>query len=109
MRSENPTCLRRQAPIQKAARLIAEHRVTLIPDALVYDVVGDTATYRVIADGNGIICPCPATTPFCSHVLAIAGIQAGFAESEPEPEPGTAAGCVIAGRSMEQIWKAVRA
>jgi hypothetical protein len=75
MSSAQPTALRRQQPIQKAARLIAEDRVTLLPAAFVYEVRGDTSTYRVIADADSIVCSCPATTSLCAHVLATAALR----------------------------------
>ena len=68
----NPAPQHREQPIEKAARLIAEDRVTLSHSARVYLVAGDADTYRVIADDDGIFCPCKARTPMCSHVLAVA-------------------------------------
>ena len=66
---------RRDAPVVKAARLIAEDRVMLAPDAQVYRVLGDTDTYNVVASPEGIWCPCPARNPLCAHVLATAMIR----------------------------------
>ena len=67
-----PASRTREAPIEKAARLMAEDRVTLSSTARVYLVAGDSDTYRVIADDDGIFCPCKARTPMCAHVLAVA-------------------------------------
>lgn len=67
-----PIGARREAPIVKAARLLAENRVRRAPTAAVYVVAGDTGSYRVVADSDGIYCPCAARTPLCAHVLAVA-------------------------------------
>lgn len=75
MSSEHPIPLRREQPIQKAARLMAEDRVRLSDSARVYLVDGDSETYRVMADLDGIFCPCDATTPLCAHVLAVAAVR----------------------------------
>ncbi len=65
----------REQQIEKAARLLSEDRVMLEPDAQVYRVLGDTGTYNVIATPDGIFCPCPARTPLCSHMLAVALVR----------------------------------
>lgn len=68
--------LRREQPIEKAARLLREGRVVPLRGARVYEVRGDTDTYRVIATQAGVFCPCPARTPMCAHVLGAAQIDA---------------------------------
>jgi hypothetical protein len=78
-----PGKLRRVQPIEKAARLISEDRVMLAPDAQVYRVLGDSATYNVVASPDGIFCPCAARTPLCAHVLAVALIRQ---RGKPAPE-----------------------
>jgi hypothetical protein len=85
----NPPGLRREQPIQKAARLLREGRVSASRGARVYTVTGDTGIYRVIAEHDGIHCPCPARTPLCAHVLAVAqcvSSERGPVEPVPEPE-----------------------
>lgn len=67
--------LRREQPIEKAARLISEDCVTPVPDARVYAVAGDTGTYQVVASPDGIFCPCPARTSLCAHVIAVAMVR----------------------------------
>jgi len=62
--------------VEKAARLIREGRVHFDPDARVYPVRGDTGTYKVIIDAEGIHCPCPARVILCSHALAAAQLHA---------------------------------
>lgn len=57
---------------EKADRLVASGSVSRSEHAQVYRVHGDHRIYRVIADETGIFCPCPARTPLCSHVLAVA-------------------------------------
>ena len=75
MQAEPTTGLRKLAPIQKAARLIAEDRVHRVTSAQVYIVDGDTDTYRVVACEEGIFCPCRARTMLCSHTLAVAQLR----------------------------------
>jgi hypothetical protein len=70
-----PYLLRKEQPIQKAARLIAERRVLRRADTDVYDVAGDHYTYRVLASPDGIFCPCAAHTSLCAHVLAVAQVR----------------------------------
>lgn len=65
----------REQPIEKAARLIAQDCVHLVPAALVYVVDGDTDNHLVIANQQGIFCSCEARTPLCSHVLAVAQVR----------------------------------
>jgi SWIM zinc finger len=78
-----PRTLRRVQPIERAARLIAEEKVTLDSSAKVYTVVGDHDVYRVIATEEGIFCPCPARSALCAHALAVAITrQAGKASPE---------------------------
>ena len=38
-------------------------------------VVGDGATYDVLARPEGITCSCPARIPLCSHAIAVMGIR----------------------------------
>lgn len=70
-----PGKLRRVQPIEKAARLISEDRVMLEPAAQVYRVLGDSATYNVVASPEGIFCPCAARNPLCAHVIAVALVR----------------------------------
>ena len=81
--AETPSTLRRVQPIERAARLIAEDRVRLIAGAKVYEVTGDHDVYRVIADQDGIVCPCDARTSLCAHVIAVALIRQ---RGKPAPE-----------------------
>jgi hypothetical protein len=90
-----PRRLRREQPIQKAARLIAESRVHLTA-AQVYMVDGDSGSYRVIAAIDGIYCPCEARTPLCSHALAVA-----HAREAAKPQPTE--------DDLEKLWKRVGA
>lgn len=77
---QHPTSRLREQPIEKAARLLGEGRVSLSPSARVYDVEGDTATYQVVTGPAGTFCPCPASTSLCSHVLAVIMVA--------QPDPG---------------------
>lgn len=54
---------------------MSDGRVRLSDTARVYEVDGDTETYRVMADLDGIFCPCDSHTPLCSHVLAVAAVR----------------------------------
>lgn len=61
---------------EKAVRLVSEGRVTPIPDAVLYQVQGDTSTYIVVLAPGIVLCTCPWDTnrkpdsPHCSHVSA---------------------------------------
>ena len=76
MIEQNTRAPRHERPIVKAARLIADRRVTARPEAMVYDVRGDHHTYRVIVDSSGIHCPCAARITLCSHALAAMALRA---------------------------------
>lgn len=65
----------REPAITKAARLLSGDRVKVDKDAKVYIVEGDSDVYRVIASPDGILCPCPARNPLCSHMIAVAMIR----------------------------------
>jgi hypothetical protein len=86
--------------IEKAARLIAAGRVQAVPDAHVYLVQGDTGEYRVIADNDGIHCPCQARTTLCSHVLAVTQIRAGERAHELLDRPSL---------TLDELWARVGA
>lgn len=51
----------------KALRLLSEARVDPIGTAAVYEVVGDTDTYRVVVGDGWVQCPCRAAREMCSH------------------------------------------
>ena len=61
----------------KAERLVKQRRVRILHqsrDAILADVRGDSATYRVCAvlpDPGTIVCTCPSLLDDCSHVRAV--------------------------------------
>jgi hypothetical protein len=80
----SPTGLRREQPIEKAARLLRDGAVTPSRSARVYDVEGDAGTYQVITGPNGTICHCPARTSLCPHVLAVIMLEHPAAGEQTE-------------------------
>lgn len=53
----------------KAARIVAEGKVTRLTNVEVFDVQGDHDTYTVLIRGGHATCTCPARTT-CSHIAA---------------------------------------
>ena len=58
------------SPSAKALRLLSEGRVDPAGIAAVYEVHGDSATYRVVVGDGWVQCPCDAWREMCSHAQA---------------------------------------
>lgn len=61
--------------VAKARRLLREAKVARLavrPGAEVYEVEGDTDTWRVIVEGDAARCDCLVRRGPCSHIVAVA-------------------------------------
>lgn len=80
------------AVIDKAQRIVAEHRVTATGYGS-HRVAGDHASYLVTTDGKQLgCCTCPATIRGCAHLAAVllvmrdgipVPVEAPFTQADP--------------------------